>query len=84
MAEPDWRAVLVTIGEALQQRRDHESKGANRIAEDIGDRIANNRNEDVSVSVVELHKKRAEIKGLSEGLNLIQGYLSGQYILRDK
>lgn len=81
MPEQDWKAVLVDIGNRLNDELALERKNKDLQAQELGYAIVRDQNTDTSLSVARIKQHEAKIEGLKSGVDLTRGYLNGTYVL---
>lgn len=81
MPETDWKAVFVDIGERISEQLNAERSSKDSLAREIGYSLVRDSKSDISSSIARIKQVDAKIDGLNSSLNLIRGYLSGEYQL---
>lgn len=82
--EPDWKTVLVDIGNRLRDELKSERTTKDSLAQQIGYDIVRDSKADTSGSAARIKQIDAKIEGLNSGIMLVSGYLNGTYKLPDK
>ncbi|HEX7483618.1 MAG TPA: hypothetical protein VF281_00545 [Candidatus Saccharimonadales bacterium] len=81
MPETDWKAVLVDIGERIEETLRVERSNLSSQAQQIGESIVRDQSTDTTAAVGRYKQIEAKIEGLKSSQQLVRGYLNGTYQL---